>query len=78
MNNKFFVIVNGPAVWSSLRKKGKPVESEEEEENIQDYLSDETDSETLVVSNEKLDQEKEIWNEQGTILYCVISCTVLQ
>ena len=77
MNNKLFVIVNGPAVQSSPRK-GRSAESEEEEENILDYSSDETDSEALVINNEKLDQEKEIWNEPGIILYYLISCTGLQ
>ena len=77
MNNKLFVIVNGPAVRSSPRKE-RSAESEEEEENILDYSSDETDSEALVINNEKLDQEKEIWNEPGTILYYLISCTGLQ
>ena len=54
VNNKPFVIVNGPAVRSSTGKKGKSAESEEEEQKILDYLSDETDSETVLVSNEKL------------------------
>ena len=76
--NKLFFVVNGPAVRLSPQKKGRPAESKEEEENILDYLSDETDSEALVINNEKLDQEKEIWNEQGTILYYIMFCTGLQ
>ena len=42
-----------------------------------DYLSSETGSETLFANNEKLDQEKEIWNEPGTILHYIISFTAL-
>ena len=78
VNNRLIVIVNGPAIWSSPRKKGRSAESKGEEENIQDYLSDKTNSEALVVNNEKLDQEKEVWNEPGTILYYIISSAGLQ
>lgn len=56
MNNKPFVIVNGPAVRSSTSNKGRSAESEEEEEKVLDYLSDKIDSETVLVSNEKLKQ----------------------